>query len=380
MDLTPYKECRAHKNAIFIGNEEPIDSTEPAAGYRPCCWFKDSITASSFKEYQEKLAKVDIEKNCKYCIDMENQGGAWSHRKQFDSYDIDEITVSISFDNLCNLKCITCSPSNSSQLALEVKNPTERKKYIKIQKLGKDKTYFLKEMLSSLSINKLRLEILGGEPLINPVVYDFLDWLILQPYAKETSVTLTTNGTTFDDRLITYINQIANFKIQMSIDGINEVFEYIRFGAKFSEFKKNADKFYKLTYKYPNKVFLSFNYTLSWMNCVHISDFFKWIETNYPNIEFILVTKLEYPKFYAISVLPNETRNKIVEQVTKEVNTELKALSAGLNFFTQHMSITPYTTEHYLLDRGKFILNKNDSLPNRNSNYKETFRDILALL
>lgn len=379
MDLTPYRECRAHKNAIFIGNEEPVDSIDPAAGYRPCCWFKDSITASSFSEYQTKLAKVDIQKNCKYCIDMESQGGAWSHRKQFNSYDVDEITVSISFDNLCNLKCITCSPVNSSQLATEVMDIPKRRKYIQIQKLGYDKTIFLKDMLSSQNIKKLRLEILGGEPLINPVVYEFLDWLIKQPYALETSITITTNGTTFDERIINYINSIKNFKIQMSIDGIEDVYEYIRFGGEFNTFKKNADKFHQLTHKFPEKVFLSFNYTLSWMNCLHIADFFKWIEHNYSDINFILVTKLEHPLYYGLNVLPMDTRIKIVDKVEKTINKDIKAVSTGFEFYKQHMLITPSTINAYF-ERGKTILNKNDMLPNRNQKYVNTFKDLLELI
>ena len=94
MDLTLYKECKAHKNAIFIGNDDPP--------YRPCCWFEGYIDASSYEEYQENLSQMDIEKNCRYCIDMESNGGKLSPRAHFmDSNNQNFITASISFDNLC---------------------------------------------------------------------------------------------------------------------------------------------------------------------------------------------------------------------------------------------------------------------------------------
>ena len=96
MDLTPFKECRAHKNAIFIGNEDPP--------FRPCCWFKNPIDANSYEEYQEKLSQLDVEENCRYCIETESNGGTWSHRMNYiDPTNENFITVSISFDNLCNV-------------------------------------------------------------------------------------------------------------------------------------------------------------------------------------------------------------------------------------------------------------------------------------
>jgi sulfatase maturation enzyme AslB (radical SAM superfamily) len=255
MDLTPFKECKAHKNAIFIGNEDPP--------FRPCCWFEGKIDATSYEDYQDKLSQMDIEKNCRYCIEMESNGGDLSPRMHYlDPNNQNFITVSISFDNLCNLKCITCSPINSSQLAIEMTNANLKKKYISIQKQGPIKTEFLKKMLSSINFSfkvtrkatnsdintfdSLRIEILGGEPLINPAVYNFLDWLIEQPYASVTQVTITSNGTTFDDRLVKYIKRLSFLSVQLSIDGIENTFEYIRFGSKFSTFKDVADKFYEL--------------------------------------------------------------------------------------------------------------------------------------
>ena len=315
MDLTPFKECKAHKNAIFIGNEDPP--------FRPCCWFEGKIDATSYEDYQEKLSQLDIEKNCRHCIDMESNGGELSPRTHYNqSTGENFITASISFDNLCNLKCITCSPTNSSQLATEVKNPVLKKKYTSIHKKEPIKTEFLKKMLSdanSSSHRIVRIEILGGEPLINPAVYNFLDWLVEQPYAPVTQVIITSNGTTYDDRIVKYIKRFRVFSIQLSIDGIENTFEYIRFGSKFSTFKDVADKFYELSHTYSHKFRLTFNYTLSWMNALHIKEFFNWIHANYPKVHHILVTKLEWPAKYAINVLPIELRKEIVKKVTEEI-------------------------------------------------------------
>ena len=389
MDLTPFKECKAHKNAIFIGNDD--------APFRPCCWFKSQIDASSYEEYQEKLSQMDIEKNCSYCIEMESNGGEMSPRTHYsDPNNENFITASISFDNLCNLKCITCSPINSSQLAIEIENSEMKKKFTSIQKQEPIKTEFLKKMLSSVNFkhgiykktadavtfDSLRLEILGGEPLINPAVYNFLDWLMEQPFAPVAQISITSNGTTFDDRIIKYIKRFRSFSVQLSIDGIENTLEYIRFGSKFSEFKEVADKFYELRIPYSHKFRLTFNYTLSWMNALHIDDFFNWVNVNYPDVRYILVTKLEWPSKYAINLLSTELRTKIVEQVSNNiVGTTSNGVKIGLDYYKQHMLTTPESDQSLNnLKIGINALTRNDKLINRNSDFNKTFKPILDLL
>jgi molybdenum cofactor biosynthesis enzyme MoaA len=391
MDLKLYKECKAHKNAIFIGNDD--------APFRPCCWFKGQIDASSYEEYQEKLSQMDIEKNCSYCIEMESNGGDLSPRTHYAEPNNENfITVSISFDNLCNLKCITCSPTNSSQLAIEIENPNLKKKYISIQKQEPIKTAFLKKMLSSVNFSSrvtrratkinvptfenVRIEILGGEPLINPAVYNFLDWLVEQPYAHAVQISITSNGTTFDDRIIKYIERFCSFSIQLSIDGVEDTLEYIRFGSKFSGFKEVTDKFYELRTTYSSKFRLTFNYTLSWMNALHIDEFFNWVNVNYPDVDYILVTKLEWPNKYAINLLSNELRTEIVEKVSNNISSNKSVgVKIGFDYYKQHMLTTPVSDQSLNnLKAGIDTLSRNDKLINRNSDFNKTFKSILDLL
>ena len=54
MDLTPYKNCLALTNSVFVANEE-----KP---YRPCCWFKTYIDATDIHDYRKQLAEIDLEK------------------------------------------------------------------------------------------------------------------------------------------------------------------------------------------------------------------------------------------------------------------------------------------------------------------------------
>jgi len=75
MNLEPYKNCFAHKKAIYISNEEPNS--------RPCCFYGHNVDADTWEEYQTKIAVTDIETGCRHCINAEQSGG-WSHRQQYE--------------------------------------------------------------------------------------------------------------------------------------------------------------------------------------------------------------------------------------------------------------------------------------------------------
>lgn len=342
MDLTPYKNCLALTNSIFIANEE-----KP---YRPCCWFREYIDATDIADYRKQLSEMDIEKTCDYCI-KQDKGGEYSYRQHFKHED--EISVTVSFDNICNLKCITCTPSNSSliipDMYADLSNPenvTARKFYATIGKQAPKKISFLKDMLNNIDFtnHRLNFSILGGEPLINPAIFEFLDWLVEQPYAHKTLLSVTTNGTTYNEKLLKYIERFNIVGVQLSIDGVEDDFEYIRSGANFKQLEKVCDSFYELKQKYSN-FNMGCHYTLSWMNCLKFADFYNWMHSRYPNITDIYVSKLEQPDHYSIEILSLEMRTKIYNEVISKLTvSEHQGFKNGLFLYKEHMLSTAFDT------------------------------------
>lgn len=337
MDLTPFKECAAHKQWLFISNE--------TKSYRPCCWFYSNISADTHDEYQEKLSKLDIEKNCGVCIKTERDGGKWSPRTHFNDSLLGQpktYVMTISLDNLCNLKCVTCSPSNSSMIAVEMDDYDEpdfngrvKKDYIKIQKQAPKKVEFIKDTLKKVMPNYdyLRIEFLGGEPLINPATFELIDWIKDQPYSNNTSVCITTNTTTYSEKIMGYKDVFQQLAFQFSVDGIEDTFEYLRFNTVWGESKANMDRYFA-----EHSHWITFNYTLSWMNSLHFVDFLNMVIQNYPNVSYMLVTKLIGPKSYSVNVLPLSIRQKIVEEVEKKLlKTDSKPLMDAFDLYKQHM-------------------------------------------
>lgn len=333
MDLSKYKNCRAHKQWIFISN-----NPKP---YRPCCWFRTDITAESYEEYYSKLETLDIEKNCQYCIKMEEQdGGEWSPRTLFESQTPeDTFVITASIDNVCNLKCVTCNPINSTQIAAELE-PKDihakwlKKRYLKVSNQSASKVEFIQEAVSTNNFDNIKVEILGGEPLINPKVFELLDWLAEHHTASKTSVAITSNGTTYTDKLLTYIDKFKRVGVQFSIDGTGKHFEYLRFNSVEDTMNENIDTFYN------NGLPISFNFTISWMNMLNFADTYNWMQNKYPKLNTILITKLEKPDGYCVEVLPKYVRQAIYESELKRFDKPINDIFANsINLYKQHTTI-----------------------------------------
>jgi hypothetical protein len=299
-DLTPYKNCLAHKHSLYISTED-----KP---YKPCCWFKGGVTASTFDEYQLKLKDADIEKGCNHCIKQDQAGVTWTHRSLFKSPR--ELVIGVCLDNICNIKCITCSPYHSSQHIAEWDKLNkfklynlDKKKFIRMMNTGPEKLKLVEDTILTNDSDSIRLEIFGGEPLINPLVIDFIKWLTTKDYARKTNLVITTNGTTSIDVIANELKSFNQVTIQYSVDGYKELFDTMRFGADFDEMEKNARELQTLSKHNPN-IKYGFHYTLSWLNADGFFDFYNWVSTNFIDAQTLHLTKITGPHLYVVELIP----------------------------------------------------------------------------
>ena len=102
--------------------------------------------------------------------------------------DMDSFKIKI-FGNLCNLKCVMCNPHTSSKIAAEMKRHGEWSGNSIVnpsKKMDMDKFYAdLKKVLPTTN----QIEIVGGEPLLYPETYKFLNWIVENDLSKINSST-----------------------------------------------------------------------------------------------------------------------------------------------------------------------------------------------
>ena len=165
-------------------------------------------------------------------------------------------TMEIKLNNLCNLKCRMCHPMDS----------TSWNDWDQVEEFYKKENNFMVKVIQDLnlknkpyldkfednphwwaSFEKLlpyfqRVEFAGGEPLMDPQHYRILD--MLKPYGKNIEIKYATNGTTLGIKggrnIHDYWPHFKSIAVNVSIDGLDNVYSYIRGNGDYSDIIRNV--------------------------------------------------------------------------------------------------------------------------------------------
>lgn len=285
--------------------------------------------------------------------------------------------------NLCNLKCVTCSPANSSQIAAEIQTYSPHKFNSKLSnKLNTDvpaRIEFLQQVILEKKDERITVGLMGGEPLINPDVIAFLRWLTEQVIVRDFNINITTNGTRVDlDLIETILKKGIFLNIQLSADGVGDTFELLRSNAKMKDLEKHSRIFYDLARKY--KIFsMAYNYTLSWMNSLHFTEFLNWVQDHTPHTK-VHVTKLVGPREFSVDCLPSRIRKKIYTQaLSMYVDKNQSSMNSAIALYKQHMlSQKVLDFEPAVFGYGISRLTQLDSM--RGTDHTKVLRPVLDLI
>jgi len=234
-------------------------------------------------------------------------------------------TMEIKINNLCNLKCRMCNPLDSTSWTdwKEVEEFYERENnYLvpTVRKLTKRPGQYIGPFDNSdnwwKDFEKLlphfrRVEFAGGEPLMDPNHYKILD--MLKPYAHNIEIKYATNGTKLgisDGRTIfDYWPHFQSVAVNVSIDGIHDVYEYIRGNGDFSLVEKNIRKMKTI----PTISRIVGAFTVQSNNIMQID---KVIEYFLEDMGIIFYShRVNYPRALSAQVLPNELKQQVIEKL-----------------------------------------------------------------
>jgi len=234
-------------------------------------------------------------------------------------------TIEIKLNNLCNLKCRMCHPMDSTSWndwkEVEEFYVKENNFMVKaIQELNLMKKPYLDKFEDNPnwweSFEKLlpyfrRVEFAGGEPLMDPQHFQILD--MLKPYGHQIEIKYATNGTTLGiskGRTIhEYWPHFRSVAVNVSIDGIGDVYEYIRGNANFSEVVENIK-----TIQTISNVSRVVGAVAVQVSNVLILD--KMIEYFLDDLGIVFYTNMvNYPNVLSIQVLPNELKSMAIKRL-----------------------------------------------------------------
>src|SRR6056300_1210118 len=284
---------------------------------------------------------------CKPCFDLEDQGVMSLRQRHITDHSpesrvnlypdaLDNLrddytmpfefpTMEIKLNNLCNLKCRMCNPLDSTQW----------KDWDQVTEFYKKENNYLVPTVEKLvdtpgkyigpfddsdnwwaSFEKLlphfrRVEFAGGEPLMDPYHYKILDKLA--EYGHQIELKYATNGTTLGIKggrtIHDYWPKFKSIAVNVSIDGIHDVYEYIRGNGKFSEIEENI----KVFKSFPNVSRVVGAFTVQANNILQICDVIDYF-LNDMGIVFYS-HRVNYPMALSAQTLPLELKTKVVSNL-----------------------------------------------------------------
>jgi len=247
--------------------------------------------------------------------------------------DIEVITPQMPFvfligaGSLCNLKCRMCGPNNSNLIEKEMKIHFPTEQYF--NKTGKEEWFndqdTRDEMLDIMSNNTYNfIELVGGEPLLNPLIIDFLNSCVKTRISEKTVIKIVTNGTIVSTELLNICEKFYRCKVSFSIDGVEAEQEYIRFPSRWSKVSTNLITVMKYFKDKPH-CSMKIGCTVQLFNILNLDKFLLWLEVLKKDHDLeatIGLSILQFPEMYRLEMLPIETRKMIADRLQPFVNSE----------------------------------------------------------
>jgi len=332
-------------------------------GIRPCCYYQDGflgnvndntiseiITNDKWKKLKEQMYVNEWPTGCLLCKKNEETMGNSLRQNYFENSTADDVDnekltyLEFNGSNICNLACVHCHSLYSSKWHIERKKlikiidtyePTKQKRvfssrpievgsYLDSDGTTLDKMHLpdpdlVLENVKQLDLSNLRtLSFRGGEPFLNSETQTILEYADTQGLLNKVNVSVTTNGTYVDDAVIELLKKCKTVHINMSIDGIGELFNYIRYGdAKFETIEPNLAKLNEI----PNVTILisvaSMNYNA--FNLLEIRDWTIEMSEKYNKVQRLAGFNncVVSPSYLSLATLSDDTRKHLIEFYTK---------------------------------------------------------------
>jgi MoaA/NifB/PqqE/SkfB family radical SAM enzyme len=329
------KMCLAPFLNSFYSTTGVVSLTETANNtVRPCSLITGnqwSIKNSSILETRnsdlwKKLRQSFLDEqmdsivDCSVCIKAEQQGSS-SPRQLNNDYLFEHLDIDIMDEikkiidaglvvnnvhamdympsNYCNYACVMCMSGASSQrLVFEIKNGAKLKNITN----PVDNDFFI--LLKDIKI----LGFTGGETILQPEVHRLIDYLIENDLAKNIIITMLTNVSDFPDDLVEKFKQFKRVLYTISVDGIGEVIEYQRRGAKWPIIEKNAIKIHQTP-----EVHEIVNYVVTAINILSAMDFVDWCHTN--DLKFIAISAVFQQDRLGVAAMPTELKELALQRL-----------------------------------------------------------------
>jgi len=346
--------CNANSSGAGIDHEIGLVKMEHG---RPANFGKETPMEAWNNEYMKSVRKTIMEGNipasCRKCFDEESKGvvskrlweaGTWLE-EDIDFKELLEQTsedgtvpenlyyLDLRLGHTCNLKCIMCSPHDSSQWVADHKKVYPQFQHEELKKqmnwgrkefnnFWHENPEFWKDIYAQIPDLK-QVYFAGGEPLMIKEHKLFLEEIIRQGYADKILVRYNSNGLLVDEDIIELWKKFRRVKFAVSVDAVGERNHYIRFPTDWDKLVSNLH----MLDNTPSNIHVSLATAIQILNIKHLPELAKWkIQQGFKKINFenniggiqagggIFNMHLLYiPTFLSIKCLPEKDKQEVRE-------------------------------------------------------------------
>jgi len=238
--------------------------------------------------------------------------------------------IEIFFDTTCDLACVYCDPSFSSNWAQENNQTKIHPEFLnKVYVDDQVKIQKIKDTIRSVSKTvtkdeRVDIVILGGEPFLSPRVKNgkFIEYINIYyenaPIDSKLQITFITNCNTpdqvFDKNLAILRETKAMYPnlsvhITMSLECVGKLTEITRYGSDWNQVDKNINKWLQEDW-----IFFNFNTVFNAMTIHAVDEYIKYLVNLYEKHQrqIIISPNICYsPEGLQVSIMPTSYANYI---------------------------------------------------------------------
>lgn len=382
---------------------------------------------SYMKTVRTTMLEGNIPSSCSKCFEEESKGivskRIWeTYTWNEDGLDLSELVkdtdkdgtvppviryLDLRLGHTCNLKCVMCTPHDSSRWVQDYDKLIEQTRSpIILQQINWNKSDFdnywyekpeLWEEIFEQIPNIKQLYFAGGEPLMIKEHKIFLKEIINRGYAQHITVRYNSNGVLVDNDVIEIWSHFKEVRFAFSIDAIFERNHYIRYPVSW---KETLDALKKLD-ETPDNIKVGIACAVQIFNINHIIDFAKWkIKQNFRKVNRFVMHGIEsgggllnmhmlyIPTFLSARILPAEDKLKLRKDFAefkqwlwdnyRQDDDFWKHNPNGWNRWESILKFVEAEDHSHLLPDFKEYVNNLDSI--RGTDAKEVFPELAHLL
>ncbi len=266
--------------------------------------------------------------------------------------------VDLRLGTKCNLKCIMCSPHDSSlwvgdwrKLHPQIQSPS-LKEVMQWNNNGQidgasydwhvENPQFWEELYAQLPhIDQLYFA--GGEPLIIEEHYTLLEECVRRGEAAHIELRYNSNGLVLPERLFDLWRQFRRVRFHFSIDSIGEMNHYIRYPSAWSQIEENLHRLDRSDIK----VEVTVACAVQILNIFYIPEFIEWkLAQNFKKINpwplgagLINFHFVYHPAMLNVKVLPPEFKQAVREKYEYYVKILAERFKNQPEFFKNEYGI-----------------------------------------